>query len=371
MKIIKQWLAAILIVTSLCGTATAKNISLAGEWRFQLDRNDTGIAGRWFDRALPDKIKLPGSLPAQGIGDEITTNTPWTGGIVNRSWFSAPEYAKYRQTGNVKIPFWLQPEKYYAGAAWYQRDIEIPKNWDGQRVVLSLERPHWETRVWLDDKLIGTNNSLSTPHEYDFGVVNRASRLAPGKHTLTICVDNRRIVDIGENSHAISDHTQGNWNGIVGKIELRATPPVWLDDVQVYPNAEKKSALVKVRVGNDTGKAGSGELSIGKQTTPVSWGVFGGDATMEIALGDDAQLWDEFHPALQHLKVVLESPARDEREITFGLRDISTDGTQFIINGRKTFMRGTRNVVFFQKLAIRRRTLTIGNTSFAWPNPAG
>jgi hypothetical protein len=58
----------------LLGNAAAAgpSISLAGQWRFQLDRADAGISEQWFDRALPDKIKLPGSLPAQGIGDNIT-----------------------------------------------------------------------------------------------------------------------------------------------------------------------------------------------------------------------------------------------------------------------------------------------------------
>ena len=70
---------------------------------------------------------------------------------------------------------------------------------------------------------------------------------------------------------------------------------------------------------------------------------------MEVALGSNAQLWDEFHPALQHLKVILQSPERDSREVTFGLREISTDGTQFTINGRKTFIRGTLECCVFPK----------------------
>ena len=70
---------------------------------------------------------------------------------------------------------------------------------------------------------------------------------------------------------------------------------------------------------------------------------------MEVALGNDAQLWDEFHPALQHLTVTLQSPERDSREVTFGLREISTDGTQFLINGRKTFIRGTLECCIFPK----------------------
>lgn len=313
-----------------------------------MDRADTGIDRSWFGQTLPDKFRLPGSLPAEGIGDDISTNTPWTGGVKGSPWFWAPEYAKYRQPGNVKVPFFLQPDKYYSGVAWFQRDFDVPESWSRKRVVLFLERPHWETRVWLDGKLIGTNDSLSTLHEYDFGV------LVAGKHTLTIRVDNRRIVDIGENSHAISDHTQGNWNGIVGKIELRATPPIWLDDVQVYPVVKTRSALVRVHIGNQTGQSGSGELSVGNQilgnqTVPVKWDSQGGDASVDVPLGPDAKLWDEFHPALQHLTVTLEGPERDTRKITFGLRKISTDGTQFLINGRKTFIRGTLECCVFPK----------------------
>ncbi|MCZ7640968.1 MAG: hypothetical protein M5U12_35890 [Verrucomicrobia bacterium] len=197
-------------------------LSLAGSWRLALDRQDLGATERWFTRPLPEdlSIHLPGSLPGQGYGDPVTTNTPWIGGIVDKSFFTAPAFAPYRVPGNVKIPFWLQPETHYAGVAWYQRDVKIPPAWQGRRVVLHLERPHWETHVWLNDRFIGSNDSLSTPHQYDLGV-----DLAPGVHRLTVRVDNRMVIDIGENSHSISDHTQGNWNGIVGQLELRSTPP--------------------------------------------------------------------------------------------------------------------------------------------------
>lgn len=112
----KQLIIFLTALAALGGSAKpADTLSLAGSWHFQLDRTDAGISGQWFDHALPDKIKLPGSLPTQGIGDDVSTNTSWTGGIVNRSWFAAPEYAPYRRPGNIKVPFWLQPEKYYAG----------------------------------------------------------------------------------------------------------------------------------------------------------------------------------------------------------------------------------------------------------------
>ena len=112
----KSLIALLMVLVTFGGRAeSVRTMSLAGQWRFQLDPTDVGIQESWFDRELEQSIKLPGSLPQQGIGDDISTNTPWMGGIVDRSWFTSPEYAKYRRPGNIKIPFWLQPEKYYAG----------------------------------------------------------------------------------------------------------------------------------------------------------------------------------------------------------------------------------------------------------------
>ena len=194
-------------------------VPLSGVWRFELDPSDEGLVSFWENRTLADRIRLPGVLQAQGFGDDVTVDTRWTGQIVDRSFFTSPRYEPYRQPGNVKVPFWLQPDKHYVGPAWYERDVVVPPEWKGRRVVLHLERPHWQTIAWLDGRVVGSNDSLSTPHEHDLGTVE------PGTHRLTIRVDNRLVVDVGLNSHSVTDHTQSNWNGIVGRIELRAAAP--------------------------------------------------------------------------------------------------------------------------------------------------
>ena len=334
----------------------AEALSLAGQWRFQLDRADAGVSERWFERTLPDHVKLPGTLSEQGIGDRVTVDTKWIGSIVDKSWFTAPEYAKYREPGNVKIPFWLQPELYYAGAAWFQREVEIPQAWQRKRVVLFLERAHWETRAWLDGRLIGTHNSLATPHEHELG------QIAPGKHTLTLRVDNRLVIDVGENSHSISDHTQGNWNGIVGKIELRATPLVWIEDLQVYPRIETGSAIVRGRLGNATGQTVTNVVGLclldrfdarprfpTTNVTVIST-TEGESFEAEVKCGNAVHPWDEFSPRVFELTVQSGNlPEVDNRTLLFGFREISTDGTQFTINGRKTFFRGTLECAIFPK----------------------
>jgi beta-galactosidase len=345
---------------------SAPTVSLSGQWRFQLDREGTGERERWFERSLTQRIHLPGALQNEGFGDDITVDTKWVGDVGIDRWKRGPQYDRYRQPGNIKVPFFLQPQKHYVGVAWYQRDLEIPAAWQDQRVVLTLERPHWETRVWVDAKSVGSNDSLSTAHVYDLG-----TGLHPGKHTLTIRVDNQLVVDVGPMAHSVTDHSQGDWNGIVGNIELSATSPVWIEDLQVYPDLATRSVRVKGTVGNATGQAGSGTVKLLAQglqsegdhsarkgtnaTIPVSWDGKGGAFERTLALGSDAPLWDEFQPARLRLTATLgatQAPAGSggsSKTVVFGLREISTRNREFILNGHPLFFRGTLECCIFPR----------------------
>ncbi|MBN2666324.1 MAG: beta-galactosidase, partial [Bacteroidales bacterium] len=144
-----------------------EEISLTGTWQFRIDSLDIGIDQQWQNQEFDETVNLPGSMAENGKGDEVTISTPWTGDIIDRSYFTDSKYEKYRQPGNIKIPFWLKPVKYYKGAAWYRKDVDIPEAWDNKRIVLFLERCHWESTVFVNEKEAGSCNSLSTPHEYD------------------------------------------------------------------------------------------------------------------------------------------------------------------------------------------------------------
>lgn len=354
---LSKGLAGLLLALTLLPGLRAQpaTLSLAGQWRFALDRTDVGVAEAWFNRDLPDRINLPGVLQAQGYGNNIATDTPWVVALGDAWWkLQSPELvAKFSQPGKVEVPFLSQPPKHYLGAAWYQRDIEIQGGWAVKRLQLFLERPRWETTVWIDDRKLGSNNSLVAPHEYTLGF------LKPGKHRLTIRIDNRQIVRDPQNdghgvdSHAISDALGSTWNGIVGAIELRGTSRVWIEDAQVFPNVAKKSALVKVTLGNVTGSAGTGKLSVkwtrggksrGNVSTTVSWTATGGRGEIEIPLGPDAPTWDEFNPALHQLTLTLSGKgAKDSRTVTFGLREITWNDKDLILNGRVVNLRTTHS----------------------------
>ncbi len=346
--ILRRFLAVITIVScfpyfnsaAFADSAAAEfTQSLAGEWRFAIDPADFGEAQQWFSHDLKDHIALPGILQAQGFGDDISVNTTWMQALPrDMRWYLLPQYQAYTKPGNVKVPYLSQPPKHYLGVAWYQRDIKIPQAWDQKRIVLTLERAHWETTVYIDEKDIGSCHSLVAPHIYDLAT------LSPGNHRLSIRIDNRMILPYRPDSHSVSDSEGAAWNGIVGKIELTATSPVWIDDVQVYPNVGNKSALIKLQIGNSTGKPGPGTLTVNQITTPVTWQPSGGSAEIEVPLGPNAKTWSEFTPVLQHITIHLTGDnADDQRNLTFGLSQIKRDGKHMLLNGTVINFRATHD----------------------------
>ncbi len=358
-KTLLQPILSLLFVSSLLSTAAAQEkTDLSGSWSFQVDSLDKGVTNKWFNQPLKDHIKLPGSMTTNGKGDEVSVNTRWTGNIIDKSWFTSDEYAKYRQPGNIKIPFWLQPEKYYKGAAWYQKTIKIPASWSNKYIQLFIERSHWETTVWIDDVEIGMENSLGTAQVFEPG-----NTLQPGIHRLTIRVDNRiKNIQVGNDAHSVSDHTQTNWNGMVGELSLRARPNVFIADVQLYPDIKNKLVLAKIQVKNTSGTPKVVSLNLaaipGKsgamKPAPLTQEVTLSEKEKTIAItypmGSNPLLWNEFHPDIYEMQVTLKEQGNtDRRRIAFGMRDFKAKGTQFAVNDTLTFLRGTLDCAAFPK----------------------
>ena len=90
---------------------------------------------------------------------------------------------------------------------------------------------------------------------YDLG-----TGVVPGKHVLTIRVDNTVKIDLGVFVSALFGGTETDMNGIVGRIELAATDPVAIDNVRVDPDVEKKEVGFFVRTINATGERGQGNM---------------------------------------------------------------------------------------------------------------
>jgi len=310
--------------------ADEATLPLAGTWSFRLDPEDVGIAEKWFAREFDDTVQLPGTTDENHKGIE-----------------------KDEQCIDRLSRVW-----YWKGPAWYRRRVTIPDAWKGKRITLLLERTK-NTRVWVDETFCGWEDTLSAPQYFDV-----TGAMTPGEHTITVLVDNARLPPVGP-SHAVDERTQTNWNGIVGKMELRATTPVWLEDVQVYPDVEKKQAMVRAMIGNITGKPASGQLTVNCESYNVAEPATFKTQSVKVRAdqrenvveftyqpGDDVPLWDEFQPAMLRLHLRLESTAdgvlhRDERTVSFGMRRFATRRNQFTINGRPVLLRGKLDCCFF------------------------
>lgn len=165
-------------------------IDLSGVWQFALDREELVKPGD----AMSDTIVLPGTTDTNRKGDAI---------------------ARKGETTHLSRPY------SYKGRAWYRRTVTIPEKWAGKNVYLTLERTK-PSEVYVDGVLVGSANNISTPQRFDL-----TAALTPGVHELAIMVDNGSGVpwQVYDSSHAYTENTQTNWNGIIGEIALTTSLP--------------------------------------------------------------------------------------------------------------------------------------------------
>ncbi len=324
----------LVLITLLCSVSgfghNDGRISLLGEWRFQLDEHNQGLDEGWYNRLLEDRIQLPGTTDEACKGRLDTV----------------------RHTDRLSRVY-----PYY-GAAWYQKTVRIPEDWLGKHITLLMERTK-STCVWVDSTYIDSKDGLASMQRYDL-----SQSLTPGTHRITVCVNNAKLPPIGD-PHQISDQTQTNWNGIVGRIVLTAQDPIWMEDVQVYPDIHAHCMRVRIKFGNSTGKTSKAHLTASAYTwntaepmcVPAQTFACTTDTTewqtFVYHLGDKLQLWDEFTPTLYRLRLTLEvegaknATYNDSRELDIGMREFIANGTQFAVNGKTIFLRGKHDACVF------------------------
>ncbi|MCD7059564.1 sugar-binding domain-containing protein [Pelagibacterium xiamenense] len=316
--------------------------ALTGSWEFALDPNAVGEREKWFDGALSDTITLPGSV------DEAQ-KTPLT---------------------TEKTMFFLSRKHPYVGKAWYARDFEVPDEADGLYHHLVLERVHGELNVWVDGFKLGRDESLSTPNRLFLG------HLAAGRHRLVLMIDNARYEAVGEAvirenpmmsdvAHSQSDHTQTNWNGVVGRMAIEAARA---SVARVDVDARCHAARVHVELDafdpsirwpqywtetHDDELVFSFDFGSDAEPLEIRRPVKIESAFTEVDINVDlpqgARRWDEFEPVVHSLTVTwLRDGVEQDRQAThFGIRSFERDGNRLRLNGRPVFLRGTLDCALF------------------------
>ena len=55
----------------------------------------------------------------------------------------------------------------HVGDVWYQRDVHVPRGWDGRRIVLRFDAATHRAMVWANDEQVGEHEGGYTPFEAD------------------------------------------------------------------------------------------------------------------------------------------------------------------------------------------------------------
>ena len=104
-------------------------INLNGEWDFEIDNAMVGVDKRFFERdSLDSKINVPFSPESilSGIGHTDFMN-----------------------------------------AVWYRRNLDIPTEWSGKRVILHIDACDYKTCVYVNGKRVGEHSGGYISFSFD------------------------------------------------------------------------------------------------------------------------------------------------------------------------------------------------------------
>ena len=329
--------AAGFIAVALTANAARTELNLSGPgWNLWADTNAVWQADELF---LPpvNLAQVPGHPPTGGWQVLTAAGLP----------VSVPgTVEEYLSPGTG-------PAGDYQGVSWWWRTLRIPEN-AGPHVILRFESQRQRAEVYLDQQLVGYDLIGGTPFTADL-----TGKVHPGQ-TCQLAV---RITDPGGNfdwrdtaSFKWGNHVipiSHGFGGITGPVQLVATDPVFVDDIDVQNTPAATKVTVFATIQNTTGKPISRDLSIAvleknhdnppaltETLKAVALAPGATVITQNLSLAT-AKLWDLAHPNLYTCPVGL--AGGDTAGQTFGFRWFAPEGfgsnALFRLNGKRIVLR--------------------------------
>ena len=223
----------------------------------------------------------------------------------------------------------------------------------GRRVFFEVERAR-RLEVRVGERLVEPYRpqTLNTPHVFEL------TGLLTGDDLLQVDSDNAyqgmphdAIVD----SSTATDHTQTNWNGLLGNIGLRVEEDTFVDSIRAYPHGD--ALTVEADVDSRQGFHGRLRLSSDALAQPLEVGadLEPGRRTLtwpDLPLDAHVDRWDEYQGCLHGMAIELLPPdgsrVLSRVSTDFGIRDFAADEQgRLALNGRAFFLRGEANCAEF------------------------
>ena len=234
---------------------------------------------------------------------------------------------------------------YYEGTVWYRRKVVMALDERRRgRVFLHIGAANHTSRVFLDGEELSTHAGGFGPY-----AVELTGRLEPGEHSLVVQVDNRREPD------RIPAMRSDWWNfgGLTRPVDLVFTPDVFLQHAWLTMAPDGRV------IGGVELNGGSGDVrlrvpAIGVDTT-ITVGAAGSPSTFDLDI--DPTRWNPGAPILHDVQWRC---GDDTIADQIGFRTVETDGTDIVINGSRTFLRG---------ISIHAETPSGGRRALPTPQP--
>lgn len=278
----------------------------------------------------------------------LCLNGEWDFEIDNENIGADREYFKRGSlAGKITVPFCPESKlsgvehKDFMKSVWYRRDLSIPTEWSGKRILLHIDACDYETTVYVNGVCVGIHRGGYTPFEFDITDYLKSDGNYITVHAYDDIHSWRQVA--GKQSHeqdsfgCFYTRTTGIWQ----TVWLEAVERAHVISYKAYPNISAPSVALDVKTKDALGatlrvKAYYGSRLVGEaQSTVVSAGT-----TLNISLSE-THLWECGNGRLYELEFALEKDGCvDKMKGYFGLREVSvTKDRGLQINGKTVFGR--------------------------------
>jgi len=246
----------------------------------------------------------------------------------------------------------------YMGIAWYRREFDIPREWEGGSVRLEFEAVFHSARVSLNGQRAGEHLRKG----YTAFTIDIARALQFGrKNQIEVRVDN------SFNAHMLPRNRSSDWSpdgGIYRPVTLLIAPKAFIEraDIEAVPNLAANNASLAITVAlRNTGEAqfeghlgyrvveeasGNTILEI-RRAIAVSLKPGAIDEiTLPTATLPNPKLWHFDNPNLYTLVVELESQREPHHSFftNFGVRGVEIKDGGFYLNGERVYLMGVERM---------------------------
>ncbi len=265
-------------------------------------------------------------------------------------------YEKESFDQKITVPFC--PESALSGignidfktSVWYRKNIEIPAEWAGKRVLLHFGAVDYIATVWVNGKYVGRHKGGYTPFSFDI-----TDHLKESNNYITLC----SYDDVRSGSQPVGKQCQGYYSagcsytrttGIWQTVWMEPVDPAHIENVKIKTTINAPSATVTLRLSKYTvgvtvtAKASYKGAPMGEASAVVS----GMTTTLSIPLAE-SHLWEVGAGRLYDLSITVEKDGKalDTVESYFGLREVAITDRKFLLNGKSIFGRWVLDQGFY------------------------